>query len=200
MIVVEDIAVIVLAAGLSRRYPEGDKLLRPLNHKPLAEYCADTLTAIPFMKRFVVVPSEKGPLAELFLRHDFLLVCNASPERGLGYSLSIGVKEVLKSEQPEAIMVCLADMPFISVEVISRLVDGLNNGASAAVCSSDGHITPPAVFRKAHFCSMTRLDGDRGAKKLLGQIGDVCEVGMNPRLLQDFDTSHDFTFHSNDTF
>jgi molybdenum cofactor cytidylyltransferase len=200
MIVVQDIVLIVLAAGLSRRHEEGDKLLRPLSHKPLAEYCADTLAAIPFMKRFVVVPSEKGSLARLFQKHDFRLVCNDSPERGLGYSLSLGVQEVLKTEQPEAIMICLADMPYITAEVISRLVDGLNSGASASVCSSDGHITPPAVFRKAHFCSMTRLDGDEGAKKLLGQIRDACEVEIAPQLLADFDTSHDFTFHSNDTF
>lgn len=193
MIDAENIVVIVLAAGLSRRYPEGDKLLRLLNHKPLAEYSADTLGAIPFMERFAVVPTGKELLARLFQQHDFLLVNNSSPERGLGYSLSLGVERVLKSRQPEAIMVCLADMPFISDEVVSRLVEGLNSGASAAVCAYEDQISPPAVFRKTHFCSMARLDGDRGARKLLGQISDVCEVEIDPRLMKDFDTSDDFT-------
>lgn len=192
MIAPSEITAIVLASGVSQRFGEADKLLHTVCDTPLAMHIMDTLTAIPFMERVVVVATDNMALTEMISRHHFQIAHNPQPLRGQGHSLSLGVKRALERQQPEALLICLADMPCVPVEVIDGLIQALNTGASAAVCSAEGRISPPALFHKQHFPSLVELDGEMGARKLLNTIPDVVRVEADPKDLRDFDVPEDF--------
>jgi len=186
------VTAIILAAGLSQRHGPADKLLRNMDGKPLAMHIADTLTAIPFKERISAVASKNYELAALFSERDYSVVVNPDPERGQGHSLSLGVRRALEKRPLKALLICLADMPFISIEVIGRLIKALSMEATAAVCSTQDQISPPALFCNIHFEDLARLEGDTGAKTLLHSIPNLLQMEVAPHYLQDFDTSKDF--------
>lgn len=187
-----DVTAIVLASGRSVRHPGTNKLLRELSGKPLAMHVADTLAAISFKERVAVV-AETGPeLAACFADRSFSVVRNPDPARGQGHSIALGVNHALQKTRPKALLICLADMPFVPVEVIGKLIDGLNSGATAAICACNGRTSPPALFACHHFDHLENLDGDRGAKAMLDAIPDLLMIEVDPGILRDFDTVQDF--------
>jgi len=192
MISPSDVTAIVLAAGLSRRHLDSDKLLRNLHDKPLAMHIADSLKAIPFQDRIAIVAKDNSELAGLFSERRFTVTPNSEPSRGQGHSLALGVKCALMGKPPKALLICLADMPYIPPDVIERLIQGLNSGATAAICSTDDQVSPPALFSTSHFDDLAHLEGERGAKTLLQDIPDLLKVKVAPHHLRDFDTEQDF--------
>ena len=192
MIPLSDVAVVVLAAGLSQRHPGENKLHRLLRGKPLAAHVADTLAALPFLQHIAVVAEPDAKIAELFASRDFTIITNPEPARGQGHSLALGVARALQDNNSAAIMVCLADMPFVSAQLIEKLAAAMSANADAAICVVGDHITPPAIFRRRHAEPLLTLDGDVGARKIVATLADVAKVEASPSLLADFDTEEDF--------
>ncbi|RIK95399.1 MAG: nucleotidyltransferase family protein [Proteobacteria bacterium] len=192
MIPLTAVSVVVLAAGLSKRHPGENKLARPLRGKPLAAHVADTLATLPFLQRIAVVAELDAKIAEIFARRNFTVIANAEPARGQGHSLALGVARALQDNRSQAIMVCLADMPFVSARLIEKLAAALSTDSDAAICVVGDHITPPAIFRRRHAEPLLTLDGDVGARKIVAALTHVAKVEASPDLLADFDTDEDF--------
>ena len=150
------VSALVLASGLSRRFGPQDKLMAPLWGKPLAAHIADTLRALPVNQRIVVY---SNPIvAKLF--DDFELAPNEQPERGMGHALRLG----LERARTPFVLICLADMPRVSGELLRRLCSGANAGGM--VSSSDGYLGPPALIARQSLLNLP-LAGDQGARALL---------------------------------
>lgn len=116
---------------------------------------------------------------------------------GLSFSLRCGLNAALPM-QPDAVIVALADQPFITAAMVSRLIDtyerdpGLDYVASASL--SEGLAMPPALFSKAMFPVLQGLDGDKGAAAILRSTdykGRVLETG-SAHSFMDADTQADF--------
>ena len=182
------IFAIVLAAGLSRRFGEGDKLMAPLQGQPLAAHIADTIASMDLAGRIAVCRAENGALAELFRQRGFSVVANRDSMAGQSSSLRLGVAAAQKGGA-DAVMVCLADMPFVRPRHLSDLI-GLGHTDLAASMSEDGGPPmPPAVFARHHFAALAALTGDGGARTLLRQAPTLrCPA----RDLRDFDRAADF--------
>src|SRR5215813_8216241 len=116
-----DPAVVLLAAGLSRRYGAVGKLVANYRGKPLALHIADTLNA--------------------------------------------------------------------SVAHLNTVIDASRNGATVASATEGGPPTPPAIFPKTRYPELLALEGDKGARALLG---DAQLVLASAAELADFDTPQDF--------
>jgi len=184
-----DTGVIVLAAGLSRRYGTASKLHADLGGKPLALHIAQTLSALPFRSRLAVCRFGDEELARMFADLGFMVAINPDTARGLSSSLSVGV-ETLAAQPVDAALICLADMPYVSAGHLQALVGRLD-GDQAMVGSRapSGAIMPPAAFARARFDELLSLEGDKGAGRLLA--GAVA-VDAGAEELADFDTALDF--------
>ena len=150
------VSALVLASGLSRRFGLDDKLMTPLWGKPLAAHIADTLRTVPLKQRIAVYSNPA--VATLF--EDFELAHNEQPERGMGYALRLG----LERAQAPFVLICLADMPRVSGELLRRLCSGADAGGM--VSSSDDYLGPPALIARQSMLDLP-LDGDQGARALL---------------------------------
>ncbi|BCG57982.1 xanthine dehydrogenase accessory protein PucB [Paenibacillus sp. URB8-2] len=114
---------------------------------------------------------------------------------GLSFSLRCGLNAVLPTE-PDAVVVALADQPFITAGLVGRLIDTFRRSPDLDYVASrgDGTIMPPALFSKSLFPALQQLDGDRGAASILhspAYKGAVIE-GDSPLFSMDADTEGDF--------
>jgi molybdenum cofactor cytidylyltransferase len=182
-----DIAVLVLAAGLSRRFGDGDKLLQKLEGRPLAFHVAETLQPLPFHRKVVVCRDAGDPLGRGFADRGFLVVVNPEPEAGQGASLALGTKAAMGAA---ALIVCLADMPHVARGDIENLVAAWRAAPDRPAAARAGdYFGVPALFPAAAYPALMALTGDRGAR---GLLADATAVAVDPAHLGDFDRPEDF--------
>lgn len=114
---------------------------------------------------------------------------------GLSFSLRCGLNAVLPYE-PDAVVVALADQPFVTAELIGRLIGAFRRdpGLDFAASSGEHGGMPPALFASSLFPALQELDGDRGAASILHSSlykGAVIEP-ESPLFAMDADTEGDF--------
>lgn len=181
-------ALLVLAAGLSQRFGEGSKLMEPLRGKPLALHVAD-MVGVAFAHKLVVCRQGDEALQAEFAGRGFQVVVNPDSGRGQASSLALGVTALARHD-PQAILVCLADMPFVTMAHLRAVVGALGDDVSVAASRlPTGQASPPAAFAPIHFDALTRLEGDKGARSLLAVAHLIDAPG---EVLADFDTPADF--------
>ena len=183
MIAAERTALILLAAGRSRRFGDADKLTVPYLGRPLGLHVVVALEAVPFAARIAVVADTALDLATC----GYQVVTNDDPSAGLGRSLQLGMAAAVQRD-PDAVVIALADMPRVTAAQIYRLLDAAH-GDDAIVASSDGVIPrPPALFGRAHFAALLSARGDMGARDLVRRGHHVVAP---PSELIDIDTPED---------
>ena len=176
-----DIAVAVLAAGQARRFGS-DKLMVDLGGMPLGAHIAQTLAPMDFGWRFAVC--QKGAaLARYFEDLNFEVIENAAPHTGQAHSLHLAVQAAERTEA-QALLVVLADMPFVSRAHLAAIAagDGLtasSNGAAAM---------PPVLFPRAFWPALLAAEGDQGARSLLREAH---LIGAQSEELRDIDVAAD---------
>lgn len=186
---VEGLAVVVLAAGLSRRFGARDKLEQPLAGKPLACHVADTLAEFPTAHRMVVSAAATGPVAAHFLARDFELIINPDPASGQGRSLALAAERAA-AIGATGLLVCLADMPYVTDGLLRRLAERWAADPTISLISAcETYRGPPALFPRSSFGPLQRLRGERGGRELLAQAHPV---PARPDELRDFDYPADF--------
>ncbi|MCP3729332.1 nucleotidyltransferase family protein [Sphingomonas sp. MG17] len=180
MISAERVALVLLAAGRSRRFGDEDKLMAPYLGRPLGLHVVVALEAVPFCARVAVISDTKLDLASC----GYEIVRNDDPAAGLGRSLRLGV-EAACAGGAEAVLIALADMPRVTATHIYRLLDRAE-GPEAIVASSDGvDPRPPVLFGCEHFATLRRSEGDMGAREL---VRHGHHVVTSPAELVDVDT------------
>ena len=179
-IVAARVAAVLLAAGQSRRFGAADKLAAPLAGRALGGFAADTLRAIGFAARFVVV----GPAGAGFDTGGFTEVVNPDPGHGQASSLARGVAAA-HACGADSCLVVLADMPLVTAGHLAAML--ARYGPQADIVASvapGGRAMVPALFAAAHFPALMALRGDSGAKSLLA---GAALVGCPMKMLADID-------------
>lgn len=180
---------LLLAAGLSRRAGEQNKLFYHYQGEPLLQHAAKALLQSG-VKDIVAI---SGHQHERIYSHfkDSRIQCQHNPAyaTGMASSLATGVSRLSRSD---ALVVCLADMPHVSSEVIDTLINAFRNNTrqSLFVPTYNGRRGNPVLISKIHFDTLLTLSGDAGARFLLHEYPEqVCEVEVDyPGILQDYDT------------
>ena len=89
-------------------------------------------------------------------------------------------------------MVCLADQPFVTEELIGRIVSRYRQtGADVVASVSEGLVTPPVLFSSRLYGEMAQLSGDKGAKFIIERHRGFERVDVEPDILLDVDTEQD---------
>lgn len=172
------VALLLLAAGHARRFG-GQKLLAPLAGRPLAHHAAATLAALPFGRKIAVVGSVDLGLSQF----GFTCVAVGGEDYPMSVSLARGIEAVAGSD---AVMIALADMPFVPPAHVVRLTERFRG---SRIASSNGEIlTPPAIFGAQWFDRLGSLSGDKGARSLLHGAPHVLSDAVD---LIDIDSAED---------
>jgi molybdenum cofactor cytidylyltransferase len=190
---------VLLAAGLGTRFAAADpaggsKLLAPLpDGRPVALAAAQQLLAATSRVLAVVRPGNEA-LAALLRQAGCEVLQAEAAERGMGASLAAAATHLLQErpplDVPAAILVALADMPWIRQDTLARLVVLSRRYAVTAPVhlSRRGH---PVGFSAALLPELALLDGDTGARSVVAKHPVHAMACDDPGVLRDVDTPAD---------
>ncbi len=186
---------LVLAAGRSNRFG-GSKLHARLRDRPLLAYPLAVVTAARERRLIdaghVVVAADDEASRELVRSMKLNPVPNSTPERGLSYSLQLGLAALEYAGTPAAALILLGDQPLVRLEVVETIVEAWYAGGGTIIrpryeASPEvpGH---PVLVERSVWPEMRELKGDAG----LASSGRLAETfvdvrGINP----DIDTPMD---------
>jgi len=180
------ICVAVLAAGQSRRFGKADKLAQPLNGTMLGLHICGAIRPLDCAHSIVITSSEYHPCMSDWHERGFETVVNEKAGEGLGSSVALAANWAAE-KSADALLICLADMPFVPTEHLKRLIDGYDQkNENSVIASYDGQIvSPPAIFGRQNFAALGSLGGAKGARELLATAE---KVPIASDLLVDIDT------------
>jgi len=185
------VAVVVLAAGQSRRMGRLNKLVETLGSKPLVAYPVDAALASAAVEVVVVTGNEPERVRAALAGREVRLVHNPDFTQGLASSLKTGIRAL--GEEVDGALICLGDMPRLTAQHLDRLIAAFapDDQNSIVVPTVDGKRGNPVLWGRRHFASILNLEGDVGARALIGQnASEVAEVAMeDDAALVDIDTT-----------
>ncbi len=176
---------LVLAAGRSERFGSADKLLAPLNGRPLAAHSAKAMRAVQLDHRLVVVTNPA--VAALFGGFEVLEMEQEDAPQSA--SLALGARQAM-ARGADRLLIALADMPLVDADLLTTVLHHATKPQPSA--ATDGaRAMPPACFPASWFTALTEISGDRGASSLLRELPPSALVPAPDGMLADVDTPDD---------
>lgn len=188
----ERIGSILLAAGMSRRFDNGNKLLAEIDGKTLVRHATESVLASPVDEVIVVVGYDEHMVREALSGLNVAFVTNNDYEAGQSTSVRAGVAAACERDWSAAIF-ALGDMPNVSPESIERLVRAYtaNYGSILAVAYNHKRGNP-TLFDAVHFDALARIEDDTGGRELIIKSDNAALVETNdPGVMYDVDYRDD---------
>ncbi|WGF88652.1 NTP transferase domain-containing protein [Marinivivus vitaminiproducens] len=184
------IAALVLAAGRSSRMGADNKLLMPVDGKPMVAHAVDAALASRADMVLVVTGHQAEAVEAALAGREARFVRSPDYADGLSRSLIAGLEAL--PDDADGVLVCLGDMPRIAAEAIDRLIEAFapDQGRAIVLPSVGGRRGNPVLWDRRFIDEMKGLVGDEGARALLARHADqVHTVAMeDDAALLDVDT------------
>jgi molybdenum cofactor cytidylyltransferase len=181
---------LLLAAGESSRFEDGNKLLADLDGAPLVRHAGGTLVEAGLDPLVAVLGNDAGAVETALDGLGFEFVCNPDYPDGQATSVQRGVESL---SDADAVVIALGDMPRVAPSSIRKLVRAYESGAASALAAAcDGERGNPVLFDRRHYGALASVDGDTGGRTILleGDGSALVETG-DPGVLRDVDTRAD---------
>ena len=187
---------LVLAAGRGSRFG-GSKLQARFRGQPLLAYPLALVAAARERGLIggghIVIPADDEASCGLVRDMKLETVLNSAPERGLSYTLQLGLAALEEADGPDAALIVLGDQPLVRLEVVEAIISAWDASGEAIIrpryrASPDvpGH---PVLVARSVWPLIRKLQGDVGFSSVgpLLRITLVDVTGDNP----DVDTLSD---------
>lgn len=164
-----EVAGIVMAAGQSKRFGAENKLLQPVDGRPMVRIVAETALAAGLSPVVVVTGHDADAVRGACHALPVTFAHNPAYADGMAGSLKAGVEAL--PEAASGAVVLLGDMPRVGAGLVSVLLDRFKAQpeAAAVVPSVAGRRGNPVLLARRLFGQVTQLSGDAGARRLIDQ-------------------------------
>ncbi|MFS2150721.1 NTP transferase domain-containing protein [Rhizobium sp. Rhizsp42] len=186
------VAAVLLAAGTSSRM--GDvgkhKLLATFDGVPLVRRSALAALHSNVARLHVVTGCRSDEIERALEGLELELVHNPLFADGISSSLGCGIARAI-DEDPDGVLVLLADMPNVTSSDICLLIRSFNDAGGSAVvrASAQGKRGNPVIIPRSLFSEVLALQGDVGARHVIENTGhDIVDVEIGAAALLDVDT------------
>jgi molybdenum cofactor cytidylyltransferase len=194
----ENVAVLVLAAGKSSRMQTPKQLLK-IGNQTLLEIVLEKAISISSHTVFCVLGANALMIQQKTSSKNVVFIINENYQEGLSSSIVSGIN-YLEENHPaiEAILILLADQPAIEVAYLENLFQVYSENKSKIIASNYAEKSGvPAIFPREYFNELKLLQGDFGAREFL-QKNKKQTLGCNIQTsLIDLDTKTDFENYKN---
>jgi molybdenum cofactor cytidylyltransferase len=179
---------LLLAAGAATRFGGGKLLAKLADGTTVGRRaCATLVAAVPEVIA-VVRPGDDELAQELAAAGARVTVC-PDAEVGMGASLAHGVRA---AGDADAVMIALADMPWIRPDTFEAVAAELRRGEQLVVPRHQGKRGHPVGFGRVHRPALTVLGNDEGAREVIAHATAIRWIDVDdPGVLRDVDTPAD---------
>lgn len=188
-----DVQAVLLAAGMSSRFGERNKLVQSIDEDVIIRQAAKTLLAADLCTT-VVLGHDADRIREVLSDLSVSFRVNNEYETGQGTSVKIGTQTAIQNEA-DAVIIALGDMPNVSVSSVQALITTYEcHSRSALAPAYMGQRGNPVLFDQRHFDSLTEQQGDTGGRSILFETEDTALVETDdPGVVYDINTPSDMT-------
>ncbi|MEQ8824362.1 MAG: nucleotidyltransferase family protein [Filomicrobium sp.] len=188
------VAIIMLAAGSSKRFGTNDKLLADIDGKPVIFHTLEAVNSARTVTTLVVADTRNSELLELLDPLPITIARNKKACEGIGGSIAAGITAL--PEHVDGALILPADMPWMTAELLDHLIKVFKKEKGRKVIvplAPTGEQRNPVIWPKRHFADLAQLKGDAGAKRLIPtSTADKLEVLHNSaKPFRDIDTPAD---------
>ncbi len=159
------INAIILAAGESKRMGKLKPLLK-FNDTTFLGQIISVLKLSDVDRITVVLGAEAETIKESMDLSGTSAVVNKNYQRGQLSSLIVGIEDI--PEETEAILLCLVDAPFITKEVVNKIISKFKETDSPIIVpvfnKERGH---PTLFSRSLFSELVNAPKEQGARYVL---------------------------------
>ncbi|MBK0368672.1 nucleotidyltransferase family protein [Flavobacterium agrisoli] len=162
------IATVVLAAGIAKRMGESKQLL-PWGDSTLLETVIKNALTTDADISFVVLGAYKNEIEEKIDFSNSIVVINENWEQGLGSSIALITAEIDKKyPNINAMLFVLADQPFISILHLNEMMKlHHKQNESIILTKKQDYRGVPVLFPRKYFSELMLLPNDEGAKEII---------------------------------
>jgi molybdenum cofactor cytidylyltransferase len=193
-----DIAIIILAAGSSSRMGQSKQLLL-VDGEPLLLKTVKTALEVKAASVIVILGAQDQQHATVIQNLAVDIVFNKVWEKGMGSSLKAGLQFIVTHVPAvESAIILVCDQPALTSEHLLNLIQTYKISGKSIIASYYSN-TPgvPVLFGKPHFDELLHLDDSQGAKKIIQQNMAVTEFIHFPEGTIDLDTPGDYQRYIN---
>jgi molybdenum cofactor cytidylyltransferase len=184
--------VVVLAAGASSRLGSPKQLVT-LGGRTLLRRAVETAVATGLGPVVVVLGAAADRCRPEVEGLDVAVVENAEWPSGMASSVRAGLAGVAAAApDADAVLLTLCDQPFVTAELLSRLVSvRRETSASVVACEYAGALGVPALFGRELFGELAALEGESGARRVVARHAASARSVPFPEGAVDVDTPRD---------
>ena len=185
------VAAVVLAAGASSRMGR-NKLLLDVGGETLVRRAVRAAAGGGVDEVVVVLGHDEARVRAELDGLPCVAVLNPDHAEGAGTSVRTGVRHV--QGDADALVVVLADMPFVTAEMIATLVERYRATRAPLVVSHYGDVqAPPTLYDRALFAELLQIPGERCAKQVVRRHEqEAAVVDWPAAALRDIDVPADY--------
>lgn len=180
---------IILASGFSRRMGE-DKLLLKIDDESIIERVVKASVSSNLDK--IVLVYRKDEVEKIGKEYGIRTIHNENPDLGQSQSMKIGIRE---SGESEAYMFIVGDQPFLTKELINRLIEEYKEGEFPIVIPYfNGDRSMPMIMSSKYKEELLNVEGDKGGRNIVKDNPlKVKKVHIeDKKIVMDLDTPEDF--------
>jgi molybdenum cofactor cytidylyltransferase len=190
------IVAVILSAGESRRMGR-PKALLPIGDVSFLERIVKSLQAAKVEKIIVVLGHNAGEIETKIARLPVTIVVNPNYAQGQLSSLTAAI-QALPAENVDGILVHLVDHPFLSPDLVNRMIDRFYESKKLIVVPRwKGRHGHPVIFSRRLFAELLSAPLDQGAKSVVhAHAADTLELETDDEgVTFDIDTPEDYQRH-----
>ena len=190
---VNNCCAIILAAGGSSRL-DSPKQLLIYRGETLLQRTINAAKQTGIKCIILVLGSNKALILNQTDTVGIHVVENENWQTGMASSVAVGVNAIKRMQPlPDAVIIMVCDQPYISSSLLNELLAMQHaTGKPIIACEYNNITGVPALFHQTFFEQLTELEGDAGAKKVIGQHPDKVAVVPFPLGIVDIDTQEGY--------
>ncbi|MBS5548345.1 MAG: nucleotidyltransferase family protein [Oscillospiraceae bacterium] len=167
--------LIYLAAGSSRRFG-GNKLLYPLEGRPLFSYGLETLRRAVELRPEceLTVVSRYPQILEAARAAGGRAVDSPQSARGISHTIRAALDALPPVSGEDFLFFAVADQPWLEEDTLLRLVDAARPGVPGGTAAFGERVGSPTFFSGALLPELYALTGDQGGRPILRELGPAC--------------------------
>lgn len=182
--------LILLAAGSARRFGE-NKLLRPLNGRPLYAHGLAALLAAAKERpnADVTVVSRTPEILAAARAAGAKAVESPLSEQGLSFTIKAALDSLELLSEGDYLLFAVADQPFLTAASVAALLEQAAPPTRGATLCFGEKVGSPTLFSASLAGQLRALEGDRGGRAVLRALGGEClrVQAESERELEDID-------------